>query len=149
MMYEAMVSLEVAKLLKEVGFDYPCNRYYDTNTEDGDAEATLSLWSAGVEIPNSKLLDTEFACCTQTIARQFLREEMHLYVEIRFTNISIFPSLTIPRYYGVVWNLENGQWFYETTLETNHTAGFVEHDDAVNFTLLKLLQKILKNKKEK
>lgn len=148
MVKEAMCSFEVAKLLKEAGFDEPCLRYFDTNTEDEDLDYVLRIWSNEVRVPNSKLLDTEYACCTHQMAERWLREVKKYHIEIRFTNISITDTLCLPRYYGIVWNLENGKWIWESTLVKEVSVGFKKYEDATDFTLLHFLQNLIKKERK-
>ena len=147
MVVDEMVSFEAAKLLKQVGFDVPCRRFYDTETDDPDMEWTINLWNHGAMQRNSNLLNTEYACCTQQMALRFLREEYHFHIEIRFTNIQIFDNkMVIPKYYGIIYNLDTGRWIWESTLVREYIIGFDTFEEAVDFMIKKCIEKFVLKK---
>lgn len=148
MVTESMCSFEVAKLLRQIGFDEPCHWYYDTNTEDKDQEYVLRFWSNGVKVRNSEMLDNEFGCCTHQMAIKYLREVKKYHIEIRFTDISWSKEMCFPRYYGVVYNLTNGRWTWESTLIQECITGFKDYEAATDFTLLRFIQEMIKEEEQ-
>lgn len=75
--HETYVSLEVAKLLKEAGFDWDCYKVYKT-----DVTENLTLFTYAKEEGYSNT--SEFICSAPTleVAQRWLREVkgIHLYV---------------------------------------------------------------------
>ena len=69
MIKEAYVSFEVAKLLKEKGFDEPIKCWYD-NFQDFHEE--------GVRMSNTDCLPPTIMCPTHQMAMAWLREEKHI-----------------------------------------------------------------------
>ena len=88
MVVDEMVSFEVAKLLKKLGFDVPCRRYYDTVTDDPDMEYVMAIWGNGVCVQNSKLLPTEYARCTQQMAMRWIREIHCWFIQIYYVGVT-------------------------------------------------------------
>jgi hypothetical protein len=84
-MTEDYVSFEIAKLLKEKGFDIPCRQAYFNGSL---VDYTMYGFCDG------ELLD----CPSQSLALKWLREVHNLYIEIR-RNLNTF-------YYG--WKVEQG-----------------------------------------
>lgn len=74
MISEDYCSYEVAKLLKEKGFDEPCIRHWDCDDH--------SLYGANdIPISNSELQANEyngFSAPSQSMAMKWLREEKHI-----------------------------------------------------------------------
>jgi hypothetical protein len=76
MIQEAYCSFEVAKLLKEKGFNSPCQRVYDKN-------GIICIIYSGFDIPHNYTNILLYLCPTHQMAMAWLRE-VH--------NIGIFPS---------------------------------------------------------
>ena len=79
MITEDYVSFEVAKLLKEKGFDEPCECFYDTENNDA------SIVNGWMDISNSELEEREFVCYsapTHQMAMKWLREVHKIYIVI-------------------------------------------------------------------
>ena len=77
MVKEDYVSFETAKLLKEKGFDEPCECFYDTEHND------ISIVNGWMDTSNSLLEEREFLCYsapTLQMATKWLRENHNLYV---------------------------------------------------------------------
>ena len=74
-MNEDYVSLEVAKLLKENGFDCPCQAFYNTN-------GILAV--SPVHTVNDELEDSDIACPTLYMTQKWLREERGIHIVIDF-----------------------------------------------------------------
>jgi len=76
---EDYVSFETAKLLKEKGFDEPCECFYDTENNDP------SIVNGWMVISNSELEKREFVCYsapTLQKAMKWLREVHNLHISI-------------------------------------------------------------------
>lgn len=82
MIEEAYVSFEVAKLLKEKGFNVPLWFYYDQNKE-----IILASWSGWEEDWNNCLINNEpspfISAPTHQMAMKWLREEYKIAINIR------------------------------------------------------------------
>ena len=79
MITEDYVSFETAKLLKEKGFDEPCECFYDTEHND------ISIVNGWMDTSNSLLEKREFLCYsapTLQMAMKWLREIHGLWCEI-------------------------------------------------------------------
>ena len=72
-MNEDYVSLEVAKLLKEKGFDWPCQAFYNANG---------ILAASPVHTVNDELEDSDIACPTLYMAQKWMRYEKNVIVHI-------------------------------------------------------------------
>ena len=79
MITEDYVSFETAKLLKEKGFDEPCECFYDTENND------VSIVNEWMVISNSELEKREFVCYsapTLQMAMKWLREMYNIFIAI-------------------------------------------------------------------
>lgn len=77
MITEDYVSFEIAKLLKEKGFDEPCECLYDTENND------VSIVNGWMNTSNSELEEREFVCYsapTLQMAMKWLRETHNVLV---------------------------------------------------------------------
>lgn len=72
-MNEDYVSYEAAKLLKEKGFDWPCQAFYGNNG---------ALIASPVHTINDELENSDIACPTLYMAQKWLRNEKHIIVSI-------------------------------------------------------------------
>ena len=81
MIQEAYVSFEVARLLKEKGFDEYCRYFYDCETPN---TSYLSNKGYGEYIQNSKVYDGRnlAACPTHQMAMKWLREKHNICITI-------------------------------------------------------------------
>ena len=70
MLKEDYVSFEVAKLLKEKGFDEPLKRFY--NSEGKRGISSYYNWN---------LNDCDYSCPTHQMARRWLREKYYIYAD--------------------------------------------------------------------
>ena len=93
-MNEDYVSFEVAKLLKEKGFDWGCQAFYSAN-------GTLAI--SPVHTINDELEDSDIACPTLYVAQKWLRS-IGYHVEVIFIGNDLwrYDILTIPRH-DCVW----------------------------------------------
>lgn len=77
-MKEDYVSFELAKLLKEKGFDWGCYKVYNT-------EGVVGISTVIEDVPtNYKNRDYYFLCPTIQMAMKYLREVHNLFIEIHF-----------------------------------------------------------------
>lgn len=91
MITEDYVSFEIAKLLKEKGFDEPCECFYDTENND------TSIVNGWMDISNSELEEREFVCYsapTIQMAMKWLREEKDVQIEISIVGTDTWKSPT-------------------------------------------------------
>ena len=79
MIYEDFVSFEVAKLLKEKGFDELCIFKYSSEGVRMKAGAAIDEWQ------NSELDDDECSCPSQSMVMRWLREVHQLHISIKPT----------------------------------------------------------------
>ena len=77
--HEYHVSFEVAKLLKEVGFDWKCNGVF--LSEDGTQYAFIKA-DAACDNNNSKYNPYNISAPTLDVAQRWLREVKGIYIEI-------------------------------------------------------------------
>lgn len=75
--HEAYVSLEVAKLLKEAGFNWECDYHY--------ADNTLCHGFCN----NDPMFKIIISAPTLDVAQRWLREEKEYYVDVTFRNLSL------------------------------------------------------------
>ena len=110
MIEEAYVSFEVAKLLKEKGFDEYCRYFYDCETPN---TGYLSNKKYGESIHNSKVYDGRnlVACPTHQMAMAWLRE-VH--------NIIIEPES--------VWNGKEWEYLLFVVTPQNADSPYYEHN---------------------
>ena len=79
--HEYYVSLEVAKLLKEVGFDWKCNGVF--LSEDGTQYAFIKA-DAACDNNNSKYNPYNISAPTLDVAQRWLREKWDLIITIEY-----------------------------------------------------------------
>ena len=86
MITEDYVSFEVAKLLKEKGFDWPCHGTYDTAVTGGKPKFSeyevLSYFPYGMKNSDDKY-DMVISAPTLQMAMKWLREVHNLFIEIQ------------------------------------------------------------------
>lgn len=91
MITEDYVSFEIAKLLKEKGFDEPCECLYDIENND------VSIVNGWMNTSNSELEEREFVCYsapTIQMAMKWLREEKDVQIEIPIVGKDTWESPT-------------------------------------------------------
>lgn len=95
-MQEELVTLETAKLLREKGFDWKCERTIscDKIVRRYDLPQDISCCT---EIDGELV---EFLCPTLYVAQKWLRETKNLHIEISYMygDYWIYDILTIPRH---------------------------------------------------
>ena len=95
-MPEEFIIFETAKLLKEKGFDWKCERTIDCNEIIRKYDYPQSM-SCCTEI-NGELV--EFLCPTLYVVQKWLRETKKLHVEVSYMHGDywIYDILTIPNH---------------------------------------------------
>ena len=76
MITEDFCSFEVAKLLKEKGFDELCIFKYNSEGVRMKAGVAIDEWQ------NSELDDDEYSCPSQSMAMKWLREVHKIFIEV-------------------------------------------------------------------
>lgn len=128
MIKEVFVSLEVARLLKEKGFDEICSFEWGVPIIDGGF--VLQKWSINNgQIKNSDLIDDAYAAPTHQMAMAWLREEYKLLISI---------GIEDDGYYNIIQNIEN-KIFYDSL----DGYGFCSYDEAVEAALKYSLENLL------
>jgi len=112
-MKEDFVSLEIAKLLKEKGFDWGCYKVYNT-------EGVVGISTTTEEVPiNYKNIEYYFLCPTQQMTMKWLREVHKLHILIDAHESYAYESKIVFIWY--VWNLNTHKKFtiinYSETFE--------------------------------
>ena len=94
-MTDDYVSFETAKLLKEAGFDWPCEKWFEL--KDG----TPVEWGADARC-NWNVSKDDFSRPTLSLAAKWLRRENNIYVEVirkftcwKFSLINLNPVCII------------------------------------------------------
>ena len=77
MITEDYVSFEIAKLLKEKGFDEPCRTYYQDEKFVNDVCTQYYQW-------NSKSPFEQISAPSIQMATKWLREVHHYYIQVEF-----------------------------------------------------------------
>lgn len=105
MLTEDFCSFEVAKLLKEKGFDEPCYRWYDNK---GDVCAKLIV----PDVPPNYSLREYYLCPSQSIAMKWLRRVHNVNIDI-----------------GSIWNQKRFE--YQVFVVTPENAKQCYRDDKI------------------
>ena len=98
MNHECYISLEVAKLLKEAGFDWKCNGVF--LSEDGTQYAFIEA-DAACDNNNSKYNPYNISAPTLEIAQRWLREVKHLDISIYYD-----PTIKSQPYAYFIYDVE-------------------------------------------
>ena len=115
--HEYYVSLEVAKLLKEVGFDWKCNGVF--LSEDGTQYAFIKA-DAVCDNNNSKYNPYNISAPTLDVSQRWLRETHNLHITI-FSSSQESWMFRITKPYEKLENGVYGEDFY--TYEEAQEAG--------------------------
>lgn len=92
MIKEDYVSYEVAKLLKEKGFDEKCS--YEWGVPDIDGRYILQKWSIyNGEIRNSELINDAYSAPTLQMACKWLRDVHNLHVDVGYDDLDWFWNI--------------------------------------------------------
>ena len=101
MITEDYVSFEIAKLLKEKGFDEPTLWFYV-----GDGTKYLA---------HKTLNEDWYRRPTPQMAMKWLREVHNIHIEVRIINRSFSSPIAIPQYYWIIFNAKEVKWMDEST----------------------------------
>jgi len=121
-MHESYCSFEVAKLLKEKGFDWDCGNYYKP---DGEIVRTLHT-NGSRHINSSVLYENQCLAPTQQMALRWLREEYYIDILPLVRHVNKFAGeLPIKEYSYRIYDGEGNvmfsgrDWFraYEKSIE--------------------------------
>lgn len=138
MITEDYVSFEIAKLLKEKGFNEPCECFYDTENND------VSIVNGWMDISNSELEKKEFVCYsapTLQMAMKWLREmhKLHIILDIHwlyFVNQNGW-MYTISRI------LENGNEYVDSKGDENDKNFYSTYEEAAEAAILYCLKNLI------
>ena len=125
MITEDFCSLEVAKLLKEKGFDELCIFKYNSEGVRMKAGVSIDEWQ------NSELDDDECSCVSHQMAMKWLREVHHIAINIGWGEI--FEDKY--QWWCIVLNMDNGN----ILCEENYHASY---EEAVEAALKYILEKM-------
>ena len=125
MIKEAYCSYEVAKLLKEKGFDEPCYQKYDCN---GD----LSFNHVGYINDENPCEDFCALAPTHQMAMAWLRDVHHIAINIGWGEV--FEEQY--RWWSIVLNMDNGDILYDE----NYQASY---EESVETTLKYCLENLI------
>lgn len=133
-MHEAYVSFEVAKLLKEKGFDIPC-RY----TYHGDIKSApffhRKVKNFNGEEYSGKTTEW-FSCPTHQMAMAWLRKKYNIY-------ISIQPDFPSDKDYKMCW-CWSASILYENSISTKGYQCYIEtYEEAVESALKYTLENLI------
>lgn len=96
--HEYYVSLEVAKLLKEAGFNWKCNGVFIS--EDGTQYAFIKM-DAACDNNNSKYNLYNISAPNLEVAQRWLREVKHLEISIHYD-----PTIKIQPYMYNIYDMD-------------------------------------------
>ena len=99
MITENYVSFEVAKLLKEKGFNYTVHQYYKENGEVCNNPKSVASWRIKTWCP----------CATLQMARKWLRETHRIDIIIEISD----PSVKDRKYYCMIWDGNNNSYILD------------------------------------
>ena len=132
MITENFVSFETAKLLKEKGFDVPCDSYYEW------FESNVTLYKGHVpEFSKSNINHNQFgdriSRSSQSLALKWLREVYNLHITIK-------PYITEEgiMYLFEIYKLEAEKF---TLIKTK--TGFEKCEEAAEFTIRYALENLI------
>ena len=135
MITEDYVSFQTAKLLKEKGFDEPCQfLYFSKYKQDGDFVGNFNAKK------NSEINEASYSAPTLQVARKWIKEKYKRHIEVRITNNSISDMVNVIRYYWIIFDAETARWMDESTIYK--TDGFDTEEQAYESALRHILENI-------
>lgn len=132
MIEESYVPFDTAKLLKEAGFDVPCNSYYEL--EGGEVVRKDSIGSSDYNAYE----DTVCSRPTQALAARWLREVHHYAICVWFSK-------------------DHEKWFYahgdmdNMAFDTDYNISefiFDSYEEALEVGIVQVLERIIEETKE-
>lgn len=129
---EDYVSLEIAKLLKEKGFDELCGYYFHTTGVLHD--------SCYQKMSNSQLLKNWVSCPSLYQVQKWLREKHNCYVQITYEAYKTRVNYLVQ----VLFYEPNDDdcWSNKSTGKYGDNAEFDSFEDALSFGILEALKRI-------
>ena len=136
---EDYVSYEVAKLLKEKGFDEKCS--YEWGVPDIDGGYILQKWSIyNGEIRNSELINDAYSAPTLQMACKWLREVHNIFIEIYLPSHSEHEDTIYHGTYSFdIFNLNKKVYVYCTWNEKEFNSYEEAIEAAIKYTLENLI----------
>ena len=131
MITEDYVSFETAKLLKEKGFDEPCECFYDTEHND------ISIVNGWMDTSNSLLEEREFLCYsapTLQMAMKWLREVHGIFIAINNDDLD---------FNWQCYDLINRDSTLDPNILSESYAGYKTYEEAVEAALKYILEKLI------
>lgn len=139
MIKEAYVSFEVAKLLKEKGFNEKCRGGYHYEFDDNDNSIIMfEQWTA--QPYNNDFMDEGFSCSAPThqMAMAWLREIHHYYIQIMLDSWACGDHLG---YYVVIQKTDSD---FEMMLQDAVNEVFYQtYEEAVEAALKYVLKNLI------
>lgn len=136
MITEDYVSFEIAKLLKEKGFDERTDTSYIIDNTDRPMVKVGDL----IYSPNTE--PHRIAAPTLNLARKWLRKAHNIGIEIRMTNRSMSALVDIVKYYWVVLDTRTAKWEDESTVHT--PKAYETYEDACESAIKYCLENLKK-----
>lgn len=126
-MEEQLVSLKIAKLLKEKGFDEPCHNYYVKPFKD---DTIRLFYSNDVLLQNSMLFCIALAP-TQSLAQKWLREKHNIEAGIGYHYFAQAGKIS----YSMIV-------IYDNYMTYENVGNFTSPEEALEQAILKALKLI-------
>ena len=131
MITEDYVSFEVAKLLKEKGFDSPCSGRYSVRSKEFHLDCTKMCNNGGL---------FECAAPTHQMAMKWLRNVHGIHIQAWCPVVDIDTEILGVKYNVVISNLKDYCLAFMTNIEDNYYDSYEEAVDAgLKYTLEHLL----------
>lgn len=132
--HECYVSLEVAKLLKQAGFDWKCGKiYYE---DDGKWELEDNYKKL------QRLLELDYCLLAPTldVAQRWLREEKNINIEVKILSITSGQLM----WYAKIYYLQKHNGIYDQVEFIQHTEiSYDSYEQALEAGIKKALEVIL------
>ena len=129
-MKEAYCSLEVAKLLKEKGFDEPCSKFYKFGSDELFKGTTLC---------NSQLKGAEiYNACTHQMACAWLREVHNKYCDVGY-------DIDLKWFFQIIDLKETVEYDYPETkyYHAENSTEFNSYEEAVEAAIKYCLENLI------
>ena len=140
---EKYVSLKVAILLKDAGFDIPTLHYWEHDIGD---RGKLCENYYGKKQKNSEMnpkygMQTHFSAPSQALACQWLRKIHHVHIEALCPVIDMDAGIYGVKYSVIISNLDNNCIAWQTRIEDTE---YDSYEDAIEAGLKYYLSNIYK-----
>ena len=142
MITEDYVSFEIAKLLKEKGFDIPCDNYYDSSGKTpnesvyGGANIETLDYNADPFVKSGFHKFKTFSAPTQAMAMKWLRDEKNLCIE---------PYRTACGYLSTISKIPTGSELYAQEYEGDDedSGQFTTYEKSCEAAIKYCLEKLI------